>query len=115
MMKAETIEKCKELIYRYYRNQCEMDTDKAKEQFKMEGNYLNLIDAKYGPYNICVDIDLAEGFLRYSAILSGDENSRMLIDTYYENDEEMMVDLHTLDFSTWYNSAILHLREVVSK
>ena len=113
MMNPETIKKCRELIAQFLHNTYSVSYENLKTEFEEDGNFIRLIDAKMGPYDISVDVDLDEGFIRYSAILPGDENSRMLVDSFYENEEEMLMDMGSLDYMTWMDAAIIHLREVI--
>lgn len=113
MRNPETIKKCRELIAQFLHNTYAVSYDDLKAEFEEDGDFIRLIDAKMGPYDISVDVDLEEGFVRYSAILPVDENSRMLVDSYYENEEEMLMDMETLDYMSWMDTAIIHLREVV--
>lgn len=111
MTDLKTIDKCKEHIYRFYRDEYGMEIDDAKERFAKNGNYLNLINASYGPYDIQVDVDLDEHFIRYLA--NGWDGTRTAIDEYYENEEQMELDLQNLSFVSWYDSAIVKLRDVI--
>ncbi len=112
MRNPEIVKKCKQLISQFIHFTEAVPYKDISEEFDEDGNFIHLIDAKMGPYDISVDVDLEEGFMRYSGILPNDENSRILIDTYYENDEEMLTDMQNLEYGTLMNAAIIHLREV---
>lgn len=111
MMDLTVIDRCKKYIYRFYRDEYGMEIDDAKARFNKNGNYLNLINASYGPYDIQVDVDLDEHFVRYLA--AGWDGTRTAIDEYYENDEQMELDLQNLSFASWYDSAIVKLSSAI--
>ena len=115
MKNPETIKEAQDLILVFLnRNTGISYSDLRKEFEEREGTFRRLIDTKMGPYDISVDVDLDEGFVRYSAILPEDENSRLFVDVAYESDNELLDDLRYKDYMSWLDSAIMHLKEAIS-
>jgi len=114
MKNLEMINQCQDQIMIFLHNNTGLSYMDLRTYFEdREGNYRRLLESKMGPYDISVDVDLDEDFVRYSAILPEDENSRIFVDVSYDSDDELLHDLKTRDYMSWMDSAMMHLKEAV--